>query len=426
MSQDAEDRMRGWLDRAATRMSKIGVLLSEDVAPASSDSPSLPPPPGSASGALLPLLPAAAAAGAASSGSSTVFSPVGDISPQGGAAAPGTLLGAALSAAPATASHAAQQQPAGEVPHPATEPAASGAGSVTSLLAPQHGPEAAAQQEQGSAATAGGSWLQSQPPLRTQSEASAPAMDPAAAPAATVVPATEPAGGASPTASVGSAPSPSPQRSLSDAPTSAPFAAAGGTWLATQTPPERSAAASGGAAVPAAAPPLPAGSPEAAHSDAAPSAGLLSPARRPSQGLIELLDGFNGSSGARAPVQPVGSSAGDPAAARGADGAGSWADDRASPQQQSTPPSAAALRAHAAEQSDGSEASEEVDSSEALLQQVCQRRNMQCYLAAGRAACRGVKTASSGRDGHKACSSCVHRTTSSFQQCVVGLHQPGT
>ena len=390
MSQDAEDRMRGWLDRAATRMSEIGALLSDDVAPASSDSPSLPPPPGSASGALLPLLPAAAAAGAAPSGSSTVSSPVGESSPKDTAAAPGTLLGIALTAAPATASRAAQQQPADEVPHSATEPAASGAGSVTSPLALQDSPKAAAQQEQGSAA-AGNAWLPSHTPPQTPSPALASAADQPAEPTAIHIPAmqipAEPAGRASPAASVGSAPSPSPQRSLtplaSDTPESPQPAVAGGAVLATQTLQERRETGSAAASTPAAASQLPAGSPEAARSDAAPSAALPSPMRQPSQGLIELLDGFNGSFAAKAPGQPLAWAAGDSAAA-----ASGWADEGASPQQQSVPPSAAALRAHAAQQSVGSEASEEVDSSDALLQQVCDQRSDQCDLVAGPAACK--------------------------------------
>jgi hypothetical protein len=399
MSQDAEDRMRGWLDRAATRMSEIGALLSEDVAPASSDSPSLPPPPGSASGALLPLLPAAVAAGAASSGSGTVSPPVGDISPQGGAAAPGTLLGAALNAAPATATHAAQQQPAeggesrsmaelpwtatgalhqGSIPQmlqSATVPAGSGAsgGSVTSPPATDDSSEAAAQQEQGGSA-AGNAWLPSPPPLQTRPHAPAAATDQPAEPTAIQTPAiqipAEPAGGASPAASVGSAPSPSPQRSMtppmSGAPDSAPSAAAGSAGLAAQTSLGRRETASDATSVPAAAPLLPAGSPEAAHSDATPPAALPSPMRQPSQGLIELLDGFNGSSAAKAPVPPLGSAA------------GGWADGGAPPQQHSVPPPAAALRARAAVQSDGSEAGEEVDSSDALLQQVGEQQLDQC------------------------------------------------
>ena len=415
MSQDAEDRMRGWLDRAATRMSEVGALLSEDVAPTSSDSPSPPPPPGTASGALLPLLPAAAVGAAAPSGSSTVSSHVNDISPQGVAAAPGTRLGVALSAAPTTASHAAQQQPAdaiasqsmaepaataagashseskAQVPQSATEPAASGGGSVTSPLAPGDGPEAAqpeaAQQEEGRAA-AGSSSLQSHTLPQTQPEASASAVDPAAEPAATAEPAAQPAGRVSPTASVGSAPSPSSQRSpsppMSGAPDSAQFPAAGGAWPAVQTPPGRRAAgsstdaASGIAAVPGAALPLPAGPPEAAHSNPLPPAALVSPMRQPSQGLIELLDGFNGSSAAKAPDQRLGSAAAQSAAAGSADAASEWADVGASPQQQSMPPSAAALRVHAAEQGDGSEFSEEVDSSEALLQQVRAQQNGCC------------------------------------------------
>jgi hypothetical protein len=391
VSQDAEDRMRGWLDRAATRMSEIGALLSDDVAPASSDSPSLPPPPGSASGALLPLLPAAAAAGAAPSGSSTVSSPVGESSTKDTAAAPGTLLGIALTAAPATASRAAQQQPADaavsrsmagpagtaagaphqgsipQMPRSALEPAASGDGSVTSPLAPQDSPEAAGQQEQ-DGATAGNAWLPSPTPLQTLPPASASAAGQPVKPTAIQAPLAEPAG-ASPAASVGSAPSPSPQRWLtplaSDAPDSPPPATAGGAVLATQTSQEHRETASDVTSAPAAASPLPAISPEAARSDAAPSAALPSPMRQPSQGLIELLDGFNGSSAAKAPVQPPASATGDPSAA-----ASVWDDEGASPQQRSRPPSAAALRAHAAEQSGGSEASEEVDSSDALLQQV--------------------------------------------------------
>lgn len=132
MSPDAEDRMRGWLDRAATRMSEIGALLAEDVSP---PPPSLFPPPvsypsgssrhsGGVAG-LSTLLPQTAdAAGSAGSRDVAMFHRGSLDSP---AAAPGTVLGAAL----ATAPPAAAESPASAAPAGAASPAQPGTGAAT-------------------------------------------------------------------------------------------------------------------------------------------------------------------------------------------------------------------------------------------------------------------------------------------------------
>lgn len=184
MSPGAEDRMRGWLDRAANRMSEIGALLAEDVLP--QPPPPLPPPGMSGSAAArytaATAPPARASQPAAASAAAPRAGPgAADVGPQ---RSPGLNLNPGRT--PADAGGGGDAYSPGRTPADTgggcdaysspRQPAAQGADSYRSPrqqgLAVGRSPRRPQLSPAGSAA-AGSSWLLQQSPSRPGSRVSA-------------------------------------------------------------------------------------------------------------------------------------------------------------------------------------------------------------------------------------------------------------
>lgn len=174
MSAGAEDRMRGWLDRAANRMSEIGALLAEDVLP--QPPPALPPPGMSGSAAARYTATTASPARASQSSAASAAAPPAGL----GAADVGPQRSPGRSPDDAGGGGDAYSSP--------RQPAAQGADSYNSPrqqgLAVGRSPRRPLLSPAGSAA-AGSSWLLQQSPSRPGSRVSATSRQSAASIAAT-------------------------------------------------------------------------------------------------------------------------------------------------------------------------------------------------------------------------------------------------